>query len=65
MALTFSEIFVNQGAPPASTILVANLPLVSTTSVAKLPPVSTTLAANFPTCTAGVIATGVNDTGSK
>jgi hypothetical protein len=53
----FQIFFASQGAPPVSTILVANLPLVSTT-----------LAANFSTSFASVVdtggkfATGINDT---
>jgi hypothetical protein len=38
---------------------------VSTSPVANLPPVSTTLAVNFATGTAGVVDTGVNNTGGK
>ncbi len=56
----FAEIFASQGAPPVSTIPVANLPSVSATPVA-----------NFSTIFASVVdtadkfATGVNDTGGK
>jgi hypothetical protein len=56
----FAEIFVSQGAPPAST-----------TRVTNLPPVSATPATNFYTIFASVVdtggkfATGVNDTGGK
>ncbi len=61
----FAEIFASQGAPPASTTPVANLPPVSTT------PAATTPVANFYTIFASVVdtggkfATGVNDTGGK
>ncbi len=50
----FAQIFESQGAPP-----------VSTTPVVNLPPVSTILATNFATSSAGVVDTGVNDTGGK
>jgi hypothetical protein len=61
----FAKIFASQGAPPASTTLVADLPPVSMTPAAKL------LLVNFSTNFASVVDTGgkfatsVNDAGGK
>jgi hypothetical protein len=51
----FADIFTSQGAPPVSTILVANLPQVSNVSTSFASVVNT----------GGKFATGINDTGGK
>jgi hypothetical protein len=56
----FAEIFASQGAPPVSTIPVANLPPVSATPAANS---YTIFASVFDT--GGKFATGVNNTGGK
>ncbi len=59
------EIFARASAPPVAMTPVANLPSVSTSLVENLPPVSMTPTVNFATGTAGVVNTGVNNTGGK
>ncbi len=72
----FADIFTSQGAAPVSVTPVENFSPVSATGVANFPPVTTTTKVNFPTGTAGfidtsgefsagVIATGFNDTGAN